>query len=782
MYRPDPDRGAGVIRRPVTRNLVAILSVFALVLGLLTVGATTGQDSAEAASASDFNPGNIISDAEFYNPGTMTANEIQGFLNSRVPNCRSGFVCLKDYSQATASQSAKSEGCAAYPGSGSESAATIIAKVAAACGINPQALLVLLEKETSLVSDTWPSSLQYRKAVGYGCPDTADCDANYYGFFNQLYNAAYQFKKYQANPGSRGYVAGRWNTIQWNPNSSCGSSNVYIENQATAGLYLYTPYRPNDAALNNLYGTGDGCSSYGNRNFWRLFTDWFGDTHSGSSIVRDTSSGGLFLISGTSKYPIPTMDVYNALANLGSYRDVPASYIAGYSTGTAASELVRNPLTGEIALVQANSRHRFSTCNQVSDWGYNCSTAIDLMPGQWAKLPSSGDVSAFVVQPGSSTVYYLNAATRFPVDEWAGVLRLNGGGAPWVGTIRNSAAERFPVGRVLATPATAVKSASSSDVFLIDGWGSRIRIPSMAILSEYGLNSIRTLSDNAINGYPRTGADLTVVANCNGTEGLVHGGAFSALNSNGTGIPVTGLDGTTCAAFAGGAGIASAAFVLTPGSPDVYLISGGAARPVWGWNDVLRLNNGSAPVISALTGGTVQGLPQPGGVVAPYSLVKSNQDATVWVTDGLDKKLRLDSFGTSDALGLGSYRVVPDQLLNAYGTTGATLSRAVSCSGTTYLGLGGTLYSVSAANPHGLPVVALGAACGVLNRSGGAPLDRVFLKSSTSSVVYYLFGGQRRAVNSWSDLVALNGGSAPQIFTVNPSEVSTLPDGGAATL
>ncbi|TFC05468.1 hypothetical protein E3O42_02550 [Cryobacterium adonitolivorans] len=753
--------------------------MFALVLGFLTVGATTTQDSAEAANGSDFNAGNIISDAEFYNSGAMSANEIQAFLNAKVPNCRSGYVCLKDYSQATASQGAKSEGCAAYQGSASESAATIVYKVGIACGINPQALLVLLEKEQALIRDAWPTARQYRSATGYGCPDTADCDANFYGFFNQVYNAAYQFKKYQANPGSRGYVAGRWNTIQWNPNAGCGSSNVYIENQATAGLYVYTPYRPNDAALNNMYGTGDGCSSYGNRNFWAIFTDWFGDTHGGSSIVRDTSSGGLFLIAGTVKYPIPTMDVYNALANLGSYRDVPASYLTGYSTGQVASELVRNPLTGEIALVQGNSRHRFSTCNQVGDWGFDCSKAIDLMPGQWGKLPGGGDVSAFVVQPGTSTVYYLNAATRFPVDEWAGVLRLNGGASPWVGTIRNSAAERFPVGRVLATPATAIKSGSSSDVFYVDGWGSRIRIPSMAVLAEFGLNSIRTVSDNVVNGYPRAGADLTVVVNCNGTEGLVNGGVFSPLSSNGTGIPVTPLTGPTCAALGGGATIASAAFVITPGSPEVFLLTGGAARPVWGWSDVLRLNNGSAPVISSLTADTVRGLPQPGGVVAPYSLVKSNQDATVWVTDGLDRKLRLDSFGTSDALGLASWRVVSDRLINAYATTGATLSRVVSCAGTTYIGLGGTLYSVSGSNPHGLPVAALGDGCGVLNRSGAAPLERVFLKSSDSAVVYYLVNGQRRTVRTWADLVAANGGSGPQVFTVNGSEISTLPDGGA---
>jgi len=49
-----------------------------------------------------------------------------------------------------------------------------------------------------------------------------------------------------------------------------------LQNQATAGLYNYTPYQPNQAALNNLYGSGDACSAYGNRNFWRIYIDWFG--------------------------------------------------------------------------------------------------------------------------------------------------------------------------------------------------------------------------------------------------------------------------------------------------------------------------------------------------------------------------------------------------------------------------------------------------------------------------------------------------------------------------
>ena len=68
---------------------------------------------------------------------------------------------------------------------------------------------------------------------------------------------------------------------------------MYLENIATTSLYIYTPYTPNDAALRAYPGTGDGCSSYGNRNFYMFFREWFGDTY-GKKIdanVYDLASG-----------------------------------------------------------------------------------------------------------------------------------------------------------------------------------------------------------------------------------------------------------------------------------------------------------------------------------------------------------------------------------------------------------------------------------------------------------------------------------------------------------
>jgi hypothetical protein len=255
---------------------------------------------ASAANPADFQAGRIIDDQVFFDPNGLSISEIQTFLSSKVPVCDTNgtqpyagttraaygtsrgypppYTCLKDYVSQTVPKSADSY-CQGYPPA-YKTAAELIHGVAQSCGINPRVLIVLLQKEQGLVTDDWPWSIQYRSATGYGCPDTAACDSEYYGFFNQLYHAARQFKRYAALNSEYTYQAYRNNFIQWNPNASCGGSTVYIQNLATSGLYNYTPYRPNQAALNAGYGTGDSCSSYGNRNFWLYYTDWFGNTFS----------------------------------------------------------------------------------------------------------------------------------------------------------------------------------------------------------------------------------------------------------------------------------------------------------------------------------------------------------------------------------------------------------------------------------------------------------------------------------------------------------------------
>lgn len=294
----------------MTRRLsYYITSAFTLLLFIVAAVTVSllHHTPAHAVTGADWNAGSIVDDSIFYNNTTMSTADIQNFLNSKVATCDTNgsqsaadlgypnmthaqyaaskgwpgppYVCLKDYMQVPQSSSIVDNYSGSTP-AGAISAAQIIKNAADSYSINPRALIVTLQKESlNLIYDTWPLQSQYKNAMGYGCPDTAPCDPSYAGFYNQINNAAYQFNLYHQNPNNYRYKPFQTNSVYYNPNSGCGASNVNIQTYATAGLYNYTPYQPNQAALDNLYGSGDGCSAYGNRNFWRIFNDWFGATH-----------------------------------------------------------------------------------------------------------------------------------------------------------------------------------------------------------------------------------------------------------------------------------------------------------------------------------------------------------------------------------------------------------------------------------------------------------------------------------------------------------------------
>ena len=286
-------------------KVAVVLSLVAACLSLATASSPVASP-ARAADTSRFDPGNIISDSVFYDAGALDVGGIQAFLDGKGG-------AIRNYRMNTNTRAPDTR-CNGYAGVVNESAAAIIGKVAASCGINPRVLMVTLQKEQGLITATSPTDAKYRIAMGYGCPDTAVCDTQYYGFANQVYSAARQFKNYAANPAKYGYRAGITNNVAYYPlnqRPQCGAGPVYIANQATASLYNYTPYQPNAAALAAGSGTGDGCSSYGNRNFWIYFTDWFGSTQS----------------SGTSEILAAYMSLGGTTGSLGRA-------ITGYNCGT----------------------------------------------------------------------------------------------------------------------------------------------------------------------------------------------------------------------------------------------------------------------------------------------------------------------------------------------------------------------------------------------------------------------------------------------------------------
>ena len=348
-----------------------------------------GDGSVDAASLAGFDPGYIISDYQMGNYTSMSEAEIQAFLTAKNPCSNTNYEYYKSLSAGSSYKwhfkdghfvclSEELFGDGEVIGKG-ETAAHILWQTAQDYKINPQVLIVLLQKETGLITDPIPNDGDYRKATGYGCPDTAPCSSEYYGFKNQVRRAAALFRTV-LDGGWTNYPLGN-NYIQYNPNAACGGSVVNIRSLATSALYRYTPYQPNAGALAAGYGTAS-CGAYGNRNFYLYFEDWFG----GITNVGEAASRGKTLEDGT--YRLVTKSSSKAI----TVKDGALSYtgdlqMADVKTTNSQSFAIKyeddgyysitNPATGLAFDVKgaktANSTHvgvfqPHGNCNQ--DWTF----------------------------------------------------------------------------------------------------------------------------------------------------------------------------------------------------------------------------------------------------------------------------------------------------------------------------------------------------------------------------------------------------------------------------
>ena len=366
-----------------------------LVSTLLLLGAMPAP-STFAVSGNQFNSGRIIDDAIFFNINTMSGGDIQNFLNSKVPTCDTNhakssssydsgppYTCLKDYRTDMQNESADAY-CNAISSASNVSSAEIIYQVSRACGINPQVMIVLIQKEQALVTDAFPWNYEYQFATGFCVYDSTpppSC-AGTDGFFNQVYYAARQFKKYQN--GSYTFVGGRTSPVQYSPHPSCGSSNIFMQTNATAALYNYTPYQPSQAALDNMYGSAPGdpntpgtaayCGAYGNRNFWRYFNDWFGPTISDSNInilgfVRLNDSSGHVQDLG---YSSISSYSFAARTDYSSYPAVPGdgAVVPLYKPNGDLSFVRLNHSSGNVEVVSYTASSGFKQLSEATLTGY----------------------------------------------------------------------------------------------------------------------------------------------------------------------------------------------------------------------------------------------------------------------------------------------------------------------------------------------------------------------------------------------------------------------------
>jgi len=750
------------------------------VVGLVAI--PSEQEPAAALNGSMFDPGLIISDSVFYDFGTMSVADIQRFLDGRVAACRAAADrpgCIKDYRLSTPGATGSPGRCESVPAKSNITAAELIYDIARACGINPRVILVKLQKEQGLITSTDPSPRAYNFALGMDCPDSpSGCSAASAGFFWQLYKGVGQLNWYSNPAGSFTWLKpGSVISRAYYPNRpSCGSQSFTLQNKATAALYYYTPYVPNQAALDNLYSTGDSCSSYGNRNFWRFFSDWFGSPIGGGFLLK-AAKGETFLIVDEVKYRVPDSLLLSSLAPLGPIGEISKDYLDSFVTMGDMTPLIRNAATDRYWFVDNGKRVRFATCEQVADFGLDCGSAVTLTSTQFTALESGGEVTNVVF--GASNDRYLVEAGQLREilnDESAAEASL-----PLTASspIRRQALNYLPIGIPIASNGSLVSNRETGVVGVVAD-GSFFAIdPATASDVNFGVwfkGQGSTLSTQSIQALTAGSVIQSIVANAAGEQYLLTPAGKRLIQDTENWIkkpsvlPAAVLDLIPTVAEE----LVTPAVVRSTSNATLFLVNQGELRPIQTSDRKAVRASLEENTVHRISPSALSQMRKGSQVIPPGALIRVG--STNFLVDGLNRLYKIPSPEQARALGLATARTVKKSAVASYERAGSLSGIKVTCSAQPHLVVAGKLVRVSAETFSHYPTTAREldpGTCATLSISVAA--GSRFIRTSSSQ--YFLIEeGKKRPIASKARYVALRC-SGPKAIPVDSVFASRVPTG-----
>jgi LysM repeat protein len=736
-----------------------------------------------------FDPGLIISDSVFYDFGTMSVADIQRFLDGRVAACRAAADrpgCIKDYRLSTPGATGSPGRCESVPAKSNITAAELIYDVARACGINPRVILVKLQKEQGLITSTDPSPRAYDFALGMDCPDSpSGCSAASAGFFWQLYKGVGQLNWYSNPAGSFTWLKpGSVISRPYYPNRpSCGSQSFTLQNKATAALYYYTPYVPNQAALTNLYSTGDSCSSYGNRNFWRFFSDWFGSPIGGGFLLK-AAKGETFLIVDEVKYRVPDSVLLSSLAPLGPIGEISKDYLDSFTTVGDMTPLIRNATTDRYWFVDNGKRMSFATCEQVASFGLNCGSAVNLTSTQFTALESGGELTNLVV--GASNDRYLVEAGQLREilnDESAAEANL-----PLTASspIRREALNYLPVGIPIASNGSLVGNRETGALGIVAD-GSFFEIdPATASDVNFGVwfkGAGSTLSTQSIQALSVGPVIQSIVANAAGEQYLLTPSGKRLIQDTEnwidepTVLPASVLDLLPTVTEE----LITPAVVRSTTNATLFLVNEGELRPIQTSDRKAVRASLEENTVHRISPSALSQMRKGSQVIPPGALVRVG--STNFLVDGLNRLYKIPTTEQARALGLGSARTVKKSAVASYERAGSLSGIKVTCNDEPHLVVAGKLVRVSPETFTHYPTTAREldpGTCATLSISDAA--GSRFIR--TSSNQYFLVeDGEKRPIASKARYLNLKG-SGPSAIAVDAAFAARVPTGskvGAGT-
>ena len=770
--------------RAIRRAISTAVAVLLVVIGLTAIAPS--ESSVAAQNSKMFDPGLIISDSVFFDFGTMTVADIQRFLDSKVAICNAndgGPTCLRYYKQDTQAKAAEDGRCKALPAKKAQTSAQIIFDIANACGINPRALIVLLQKEQGLVQASNPTSYMYRAATGYGCPDSKPeiCGKGSVitGLFNQLHRAAGQLQWYGDPRGSFTYLKpGKTVSVLYNPNASCGKKSFLMKSQATANLYYYTPYTPNASALKNLYGSGDSCSAYGNRNFWRFYSDWFGSPIGGGFLLKSETSE-TYLIVDSQKYLIDEPGLVDSLSPLGPLGTISDAYLESFETAGIVTRLVKSS-TGALFMIDQGKKYTVASCSVALTIGLECALAVTLTSNQLAALPNGGTATSLVVEPDGSRYFVDDGEKRQILDDASlTAARIT---LPVKSSLRLSAFSHLPWGVPVAKPGTLFTNKTTGNPGVLVGgkfFELNTELAKEIDFSDWFTKSAGTLTSAGLSKVYSNETVGPYVKSTTGTYLLTPEGRRELLKPDEVTINPTmvNVEFTNLVANAGPA--ISTPVLAQTASGAVLLIAGNQKRPVASKTDVSILKSTLGAPSTSFGATALAQVPDGPTVYAPGVTLRAKKSRTIYLVDAYSRLVSFSDDNAFNLLKLRAPRTVADTAVENYKSIKYS-GRLVRCSGKAWAPYFGELLEVQAAAVSAWPskpIAFSSATCSTFVFAPGSIGQ--FARDSKTKVGYYIAGGKKHLITSGVTYRALRGTSKGYV-DVETKLLEQLPTGANA--
>lgn len=364
----------------------------------------------QEARAQGFDPNNIISDLEILDYSTMDLNDIQKFLETKGSylasySCADAFGITRKASEIIYNAATRSYDCdqASLSDNPTDEERNLKCQKVT---INPKFLLVLLQKEQSLIEESSPSQRNLDWATGYGCPDSGGCNSRWQGFGKQINSAALQFRDYMDRPQFYTYQVGNTYTIK---NTNQPDSVIIPANLATAALYNYTPHVYN-----------------GNFNFNKIWMRYFTKVYPDGSLLQADGEAGVWLIQNGVKRPFVSKGALLSRFDPKKIIVVNKSDLDTYDIGAPIKfpqySLIRSP-RGTIFLLVDNKKRGFTTLAAFKKMGFNSGEVVNAswedinsyIDGANLTATSTYPTGALLQDIKTGGVYFVFEGTKAPI-------------------------------------------------------------------------------------------------------------------------------------------------------------------------------------------------------------------------------------------------------------------------------------------------------------------------------------------------------------------------------